>query len=229
MKLISCFVCALLLSMAPFVSANAETPWKQVQASDLTDENVKQVVEKLRQAQIISGQFSQEKVMQGMKMPIKSSGDFIFWREHGLYQEAKIPFFNAFTITEDQLINWNANGKGTLIKENAAIVQREINKTLLSFFKADIVLIAQRFDTEWDFYTEGHWRLRLTPKLAAIAEHMTLIELAGADLVESLRITAGNGDITHMQFSHQVEKTTLSVSECQRFFLQPAAICQSFK
>lgn len=230
MKLSAYLSSLILILVATVLPVNAqETTWQTAEPSSLDNPEVQRVADRLKQASIISGTFSQEKWMHGMKVPIRSSGNFIFWRERGLHQAAQKPFFNAFTITESQLINWSADGRGTLIKENAAIVQREINKTLLSFFNADIALIAQRFEIEWAFSSDSRWRLNLTPKLKALAEHMNSIELSGKDLVESLSITAGNGDRTLMHFSEQSEREALTAQECQKFFLEASMQCQSLK
>src|SRR5690606_26022692 len=98
-------------------------------------------------------------------------GTFVFWRGKGLYIATEKPFFNALTITGSDIITWQQNGTGTIAAEQTGLIQREINKTLLAFFSADIALIQQRFIDNWVF-EEAQWQLTLTPRLELIKKNM---------------------------------------------------------
>lgn len=185
------------------------------------------LVARLGEQPLVQGNFTQTRQLNSLPMPLKSDGIFVFWRGHGLYQEARKPFFNAFTITPAQLISWSETGEGREVKEQSALVQREINKTLLSFFNADIAVIQSRFDTRWTLIADNNWTLELTPKIAALAKHMQRIELHGSLGVDAITIYA-SADTTELRFSEQTFANAPTPSQCQKFFLD-AAPCAAFK
>ncbi|WP_041550798.1 outer membrane lipoprotein carrier protein LolA [Cellvibrio japonicus] len=193
-------------------------------AAEPTQERIDQVVQRLGEIVFIRGDFVQEKTLKGLPYALRAQGTFIFWQNQGLYQATEKPFFNAFTITRDALINWQADGTGSLSREQPAIMQREVNKTLLAFFSADIALIQQRFNTEWQF-TDNQWHLTLTPRLELIAKNMRSVELAGDHLLQSIRVLAANGDETRIQFSNQQPATEPTAGDCRWFFLPPDTRC----
>src|SRR5690606_32562979 len=99
-----------------------------------SEENAMQtVVQQLNSVTVIHGKFEQQKPLQGLDSPLTSSGPFIFWKEKGLYLTSDTPFFNASTITPDNIIHWQENGTGSISEEQSGLIQREISRTLLAF------------------------------------------------------------------------------------------------
>lgn len=199
-----------------------------VYANETIDNRVFEIVSRLRNIGVMTGSFVQERQLVGMSKPLSAEGEFVFWREQGLYQETQKPFFNAFSLVGDQLINWTEDGKGEVVKEQSALVQREINKTLLSFFNADIELIQQRFEVEWTFLENNRWALKMTPRIAAIAKQMKKVELHGDVFVSQLDVFGANGDITRLIFSSQKESQYPTRAQCEKFYIDAALACEKF-
>lgn len=188
---------------------------------------IDQVVKKVNDIKFIEGQFTQQKKLQGVAYPLKAQGHFMFWKGQGFYLATEKPFFNAMTITGTSMINWQADGTGTLAQEQIGIIQREVNKTLLAFFSADIELIQQRFSADWVF-DKDNWQLTLIPKLDVIQKNMRSAVIHGNNYVQGLTVTAGNGDETTIAFSAQEEHAEPSAAECRWFYLQAQDACSKF-
>jgi hypothetical protein len=188
---------------------------------------IDQVVKRMSDIKAVRGGFEQQKKLQGLAYPLKAQGHFIFWRDKGLYIATEKPFFNALTITGGEIINWQQNGIGSIAAEQSGIIQREINKTLLAFFSADIALIQQRFVDEWVFDGE-QWQLTLTPRLDLIKKNMRSATMNGDTFLQKLVVVAGNGDETLIEFNSQQESEAPTQEECRWFYLQPQTECAAF-
>jgi outer membrane lipoprotein-sorting protein len=217
MKKIRYLLTAITLALLSFTMTT--------QAADQT--KIDQVVKKVNDIKFIEGQFAQQKKLQGVAYPLKAQGHFMFWKGQGFYLATEKPFFNAMTITGTSMINWQADGTGTLAQEQIGIIQREVNKTLLAFFSADIELIQQRFSANWVF-DKDNWQLTLIPKLDVIQKNMRSAVIHGNNYVQGLTVTAGNGDETTIEFSGQQERAEPSNAQCRWFYLQAQDACSKF-
>lgn len=202
----------LLLSLSGMAIANAEQP---------NQEKITATIEKLRGFNLVQGEFQQQKTLKGLSYPLKTQGHFVFWKSHGLYLANEKPFFNATTITTEAMINWQADGTGSVSQEQNGFIQREINKTLLAFFSADVAAIEQHFEASWVFEKDD-WQLTLTPKLDMIKKHMTSAIMHGNRFLNQLDVTAANGDVTHIDFSKITEQNKATTDQCRWFYLQNA-------
>lgn len=185
---------------------------------------IDQVVKRLSEIEVVQGAFNQQKKLQGLAYSLNAQGKFIFWRAHGLYIATEKPFFNAMTITGSDIISWQQNGTGSIAAEQSGLIQREINKTLLAFFSADIALIQQRFIADWVFEQE-QWQLTLTPRLDLIKKNMRIAVMNGDQFLQKLVVTAANGDETTIEFNSQVESAVPTSAQCHWFYVQPQDAC----
>lgn len=192
-----------------------------------TQAQIDQVVQRLSEIEVVQGGFNQQKKLQGLAYSLNAQGQFIFWRAHGLYIATEKPFFNALTITGSDIISWQQNGMGTVAAEQSGLIQREINKTLLAFFSADIALIQQRFIADWIF-EQDKWQLTLTPRLELIKKNMRTAVMTGDQFLQQLVVTAANGDETTIEFHSQVESAVPTAAQCHWFYLQPHDVCTTF-
>ena len=188
-----------------------------------SEENaIQNVIQQLNSVTVIHGKFEQQKQLQGLDYPLTSSGHFIFWKAKGLYLASDTPFFNASTITPDNIIHWQENGTGSISEEQSGLIQREISRTLLAFFSADVALIEERFTTEWQFDGKN-WQLLLAPRHDMVRKQMRSAELRGEDYIESLRIVGGNGDVTQLNFTDINSSDSPTQEQCRWFYLNDVA------
>jgi outer membrane lipoprotein-sorting protein len=193
-----------------------------------SSEQIAKIVQQINGIHFLQGEFTQEKTLKDIAYPLKAQGHFMFWKGQGLYLATEKPFFNAITITGGGLINWQADGTGTMAQEQASIIQREVNKTLLAFFSADTELIEQRFNVEWVF-DKNNWQLSLTPKLEMIQKNMRIAIIRGSHYMNELDVIAANGDKTHLVFSAQQESTQPTASDCRWFYINAKDSCSKFQ
>lgn len=204
-----------LLSLCGFALTLAANP---VAWADEQDESIKKVVQRLNDVMLVAGKFDQQKKLQGLEYPLTSQGEFIFWKSHGLYLASDKPFFNASTITLDNIIHWQEDGSAVLSQEQNGLVQREISRTLLAFFSADLTLIEQRFHTQWQFHSDT-WELTLTPRHEMVRKQMHSAHLRGGEFIQSLHLVAANGDVTDLAFSSITGQAAPTASQCRWFYL----------
>lgn len=195
------------------------------QSQAATDQQIAKVIKQVNDIRFIQGQFTQQKKITGIDYPLKTQGQFMFWKGQGLYLVNEKPFFNAMTVTSTGVINWQADGTATMAQEQSGIIQREVNKTLLAFFSADIAAIEQRFTIEWGFDKE-QWQLSLTPKLDVIQKNMRVAIIRGKQYMNELSVVAANGDQTDITFSAQQQSDQPTQAQCHRFYLPSQNACQ---
>lgn len=194
----------------------------EIAFADSEESAIQNVVQQLNSVTVIHGSFEQQKQLHGLDYPLTSSGQFIFWKEKGLYLASDKPFFNASTITADNIIHWQENGSGKISEEQSGLIQREISRTLLAFFSADVELIEARFTTHWEF--DGNaWKLLLTPRHEMVRKQMRSAELRGENYIKSLRIEGGNGDVTQLKFTDIHSSDSPTPEQCRWFFLDKLA------
>ncbi|HWV16384.1 MAG TPA: outer membrane lipoprotein carrier protein LolA [Cellvibrio sp.] len=194
----------------------------QLQAA--TEEQIAKVIKQVNDIRFMEGQFVQQKKITGIDYPLKSQGQFMFWKGQGLYLATEKPFFNAMTITGSGMIVWQADGTAALAQEQSGIIQREVNKTLLAFFSADIAAIEQRFNVEWGFDKE-QWQLSLTPKLDVIQKNMRVAIIRGRQFMNELSVIGANGDQTDLSFSGQQQSAQPTAIQCHKFYLPAQDLC----
>jgi Outer membrane lipoprotein carrier protein LolA len=187
-------------------------------------DKITQLTTKMRQMSVIKGNFQQQKKLQGLQYSLNSEGEFIFWQNYGLYLATEKPFFNAFTVTPSDIIYWQQEGKARVERAESSLIQQEINKTLLSFFAADLSKIQEQFDMVWNFKADS-WQLDLTPKMAVIARSLLSVKLEGDEFLQKIMISSANGDETQIIFSSQQALSVPSQQECQQFFIQAQSSC----
>jgi len=178
---------------------------------------IDQVIARLSKMPIVLAQLEQKKQLQGFAKPLRSQGHIIFWKGQGVHIAIEKPFFNAITITPKGIINWLADGTGIVAQEQSGIIQKEINKTLLSFLSADTQTIEHTFAATWTF-EQTHWQLMLKPKLDMIAQHLREVTISGGEFMDQLSVVATNGDLTELTFSKQSAENKLNSADCKWFF-----------
>ena len=181
------------------------------------EETVQQVVDRLRAAQLVAGKFEQRQQLQGLDYPLQSAGEFIFWQGHGLYLAHRQPFFNASTFALDKILHWQEDGASAPTEEQNNLLQREISRTLLAFFNADMKLLEERFTTQWAFATEG-WALTLVPRHEQVRKQMQQVVIRGDRYIQTLQLQAGNGDRTDLSLSAIVEAPAPNRAQCRWFY-----------
>ncbi len=158
------------------------------------------VTERMQQSPVIRARFEQEKIIKALRRPLRSSGRFLFARDHGLHWHTLQPFDSQLVIT----------GKGMLQKENGETtldINVEERPVVHSFTKVFLALFAGNKETlgkTFDLYMiqEGdHWWLGLKPKQRLLKKVMDHIKLKGSAHLEEIHFVETGGNETVMKLS----------------------------
>ena len=182
-----------------------------------SDDVIATVRAQLEQPNVLRGNFTQAKRIEGFSKPLLSSGDFIVSRERGLLWRTAKPFPGVLKLTRDEIVA-SQDGAVTfrLSADNEPSV-RIINSLMFSLLNGDVAALGKQFTINGSA-TPQQWSLDLKPKQAAFAKLIRSIAVKGDRHVSEISIDEANGDRTQIRFSDQVSvPATLSADELERF------------
>lgn len=175
------------------------------------------IAQRMKTADILRGQFEQEKYFSIMKQPLKSTGTFTMDRQKGIWWHNNTP------IPGDMIIN------------DAGIVQRSVSGTLQRYASSQqpalnlmTDIIRQLVSGDWNQLskhfeiiattTEEEWSATLTPKPGSLFDNYARsIELKGQAYVNFIAIYEKSEDKTRITFSQLSSDTQLQPSEANAF------------
>ena len=184
--------------------------------------DIEQLGKILQQKNLLTGEFQQRRELSEIPVPLQSYGQFIYWRDHGMYWETSKPFYSAQTYTPEDIIQWQA--PGVALDTAPGMIERQIGQIMVGLFSGDLSRL-ESFFTATVTGSEDDWRIHFKPSAGSIQNVINHIELQGQTLVNTLSIETANGDLTRIDFRAVNTPSTLSVSECERFFRDPASFC----
>lgn len=204
-----------------------------------SDASVDALIADLAKRVLVTGTFTQQKHIQGLSKAIHSSGQFVYWRNQGIYLETQAPFFNGVTIAKQGSVQWLAPGEINHQVPPENTVRKEINALLLSILTADLAAIEARFSLDWSLSTTD-WKVIMTPKNRIVAKALDRVELGGvrgdASSLDYVSVAQADGGQTSLAFVNgQTVLDDQSVAEVKReeatefcdYFLIERAQCQS--
>lgn len=202
-------------------SAANSSPATTQQASD---EQVAQLTARLRQADVVVGEFRQQRTLSQLNKPLSSSGKFIFWKPAGLYWETDKPQQQAFTFTKERTISWSAPGVPQKQQSNR-IQQKKFSRFLLSLFSFDPDTLEKQFATQW-FINGEHWELRLKPRKSLTRRFVTAATLSGSEHIEQLELITAKQEKLVIDYINSQQKASISTDQCIDFFAEDASFCE---
>ncbi|MFV2090843.1 MAG: outer membrane lipoprotein carrier protein LolA [Pseudomonadales bacterium] len=179
----------------------------------------------------MKGRFEQWRNLTGIPHPIRSSGRFIYWRDHGLYWETLEPISQASTFTPNTIIHWQSTPTSRQADRISSPVQKQISRILLAVFGSDIRSLEKLFDSRWNSKPEPGaklWTVDLTPTMAAAKRVVEKITLSGENYINSLNLDASNGDTTRIHFTDIRAFAHPASDDCQYFDLD-SSLCPGDK
>lgn len=187
--------------------------------------DIQNIMMHLQKSALFEGDFEQKKVLQGISRPLRSSGIFIYWKNHGLYWETTKPFYNASTYTPNEIIQWESPSIPSYDRAQQKYFQQEMSRMLLSFFSADLPLIKQRFTTSWQI-DEDKWSLNLIPIHTITKEVIKNVKISGEKFVKQIAIFSPSGDRTEINFTKISAMSALDQKDCARFSSIKDFVCE---
>lgn len=178
-----------------------------------------QLQQRVVQAAVVRGAFTQEKQVQGFRRPLLSSGQFLIARDKGVWWQTRKPFPSTLVFTRDRILNRGEDGRSQVeadARQQPAL--RQVNAVMFALMSGDLQAITRYFDARPELLEGQRWRLQLTPKPGALTQVFTQVTLEGERHVQQVEIIERNGDRTRLVFSGLSDTPSiLTADEAHRF------------
>ena len=183
------FLGLLLVCLQPAAAATPASP-----------QTLAELQRQLTAAPTLRAHFVQLKRVSGLAQPLRSSGELLFSRAHGLWWHQSEPFELTLTLDERRLLQQLAGQAPEAITADANPQLFEFSHLLLSLFSADPQAMERHFTLA---FTPGPqaWQLMLTPKQPPLNQVFERLEMQGSQELQQLLIRDRQGDETQLNFS----------------------------
>lgn len=165
-----------------------------------------QLAQQLAAAEVVRGEFIQEKHLRSLAFPLSSAGQFVLSKQYGLLWQVQQPFTQTYRIDAQGVSLLTANGWQSQPGQNVAARQSRL-------FLAVLQGNQQALEADFTLQLQGdaqQWQLQLLPKAVFLQQIFTVIEIHGGALVERIELHETQGDRTVMRMlNSQVDSTLL--------------------
>ncbi len=174
-----------------------------------------QLAQQLSAADVVRGEFVQEKYLRSLAMPLSSRGQFVLSKQLGLLWKVRQPFAQTYRI--------DAQGV-SLLADNVWQIQPGQNVAARQSRLFLAVLQGDRSVLEADFTLQlqgnaQQWQLQLLPKAVFLQQIFKVIEIHGGALVERIELHETQGDRTVMRMLNSQADSALLDDEQHAFQL----------
>ena len=176
-----------------------------------------QVRQRVLDAPVVRGQFTQRKTVQGFKQPLQSSGDFVVARGKGIAWQVRQPFASTLIVKPDSLLSRAADGSVAMqMKAQDEPVLRTINAMLFAVMAADLAQLSQYFEVTGQVQASG-WKLHLVPRDPMLAQWLQSVDLRGQQFVQEVLLQEARGDRSQIQIQNPSAEQTLRAQDASLF------------
>lgn len=196
---------------APSAQAAAKTEASNAQAL------LAQVRQRVQDAPVVRGQFTQRKTVQGFKQPLQSSGDFVVARGKGIAWQVRKPFASTLIVKPDSLLSRGADGSVAMqMKAQDEPVLRTINAMLFAVMAADLAQLGQYFEVTGQVQASS-WALHLVPRDAMLAQWLQAVDLRGQQFVQEVQLQEARGDRSQILIQNPAAEQVLRAQDASLF------------
>jgi hypothetical protein len=167
-------------------------------AADLVNSIRTQLV----QPAVLRGQFEQNKLVNGFKKPLRSSGDFLVARNRGVLWNTRAPFSSQLRLTRNEIVATQDGQIAFRLNASKEPSVRMINSLMFSLLSGEVGELQRQFRLSGSSSPTG-WKLQLIPLQAGLAKVMSQITLSGDKFVRNIEISEASGDKTRIHFLAQ--------------------------
>jgi len=152
---------------------------------------------------VLTGEFSQERYLNGFEAPLVSSGDFFLFPSKGLAWRVFEPFESRLIMTSEGITQIT---HGSIMKVVGTTgLAKLIGGLMYPALSGDWQKLKNNFEVnvEQSAATDTEWTASLRPVNETIGKIIESIELTGGTTTRSLIIFKTNGDRDEIQFKSQ--------------------------
>lgn len=216
-----CFSCALalmLMSLSVSSARAADTAPSAVRAASAaaTDAGlVARITAQLAAKLGVRAQFKQTQTLAALSAPVVSTGTLVFARERGVIWRTDTPYRITYVIGDAGVTKIDAGGhRSTSATPRGGMAQ--VSRMMRAMFGGDLSALYSQFDVAAGG-TTARWHLLLTPNQPQLAQFVKTLRMDGGAFLQTLEITAANGDTTRIDFAANESIDALSPAELALF------------
>lgn len=172
-----------------------------------------QLAQQLAAAEVVRGEFVQEKHLRSLSMPLSSRGQFVLSQRYGLLWKVQQPFAQTYRIDEQGVSLLTDKDWQRQLGQNVAARQSQLFLAVLQGNQSAL-------DADFNLQLQGNaeqWQLQLRPKAVFLQQIFTLIEIHGGALVERIELHETQGDRTVMRMLNSQADSALLDEEQHAF------------
>jgi Outer membrane lipoprotein carrier protein LolA len=152
---------------------------------------------KLRNAQVLSGQFRHSRQLREIPKPLIAQGEFTVVSDLGVFWHTRQPFDSVVVLTAEGLAQSDEGGPVQRVSAEGQPAVRLLRNIFMALFTLDTKTLARDFDLFGvPGQKENRWIIGLKPRATTIAGVFSEATVAGADEVEQIVLIDARGDRT---------------------------------
>jgi outer membrane lipoprotein-sorting protein len=167
----------------------------------------------------LSAKFREEKHITLLVKPLINEGRIYFAAPKLFARHTDKPEKSVLVIREEDLHFIDPSGSRTLNFKNRPILRLVVD-TFSQVLSGDLAALERNYSIGFEGSADDRWKMALTPKISILSRILKEARLEGQEtVVESLRVTEANGDISITKFTEVDLSRRYSECERERFFL----------
>ena len=174
--------------------------------SDMNTTNFIAVEKQLTSNTNIIGDFVQERQIQGIDNPLKSSGTFGLSDDGSLIWTQTKPFKSVMTISHDKLSQTIMDNPPTIMTKESQPVVFTFTQLFMSILKGDTKSVQQYFNVDFTGDAQS-WSIVFTPKTAPINKAIKSLIFKGGKNIDSIKVVDTQSNVISIIFSNIIDKS----------------------
>lgn len=163
----------------------------------------------------VRAQFRQTQTLAALSAPLVSTGALVFARDRGVIWRTDTPYRVTYVIGDASVTKIDASGRrSTRGAPRGGIAQ--VSQMMRAMLGGDLSGLYSQFDVAAEG-SPARWRLLLTPNQPQLAQALKSLRMEGGAFLQTLEMTAANGDITRIEFSDSERIDAFSPAESALF------------
>jgi hypothetical protein len=208
---------ALLLASMGFAEPASDAFAHPATAAELRESLLAPVTRDLARATVLTGSFTQRRVLQEIPRPLISRGDFLLARELGVQWHTREPFDSELVLTRSGMTMRAESAETVELSAQDQPAVRAAAEIVFALFALDLETLEQRF-LLFAAGTPADWQVGLRPRDAVTASVFRQAVISGSGQVERVVLEDAAGDRTEVHLSDVAARSApLSASERANF------------
>jgi len=163
----------------------------------------------------VRAQFRQTQTLAALSAPLVSTGALVFVRDRGVIWRTDTPYRVTYVIGDAGVTKLDASGHRSVRGASRGGVA-QVSQMMRAMLGGDLSALYSQFDVRAEG-TPARWRLLLTPNQPQLAQAIKSLRMEGGAFLQTIEMTAANGDTTRIDFSDSERIDALSPAELAVF------------